>query len=197
MAPKGMKASKVFERKSKVKVVEWVLRKGARGKRYVPVDVSASTSQQTQGRDAAGMEIDNHEEILHDADPSSMDVCADETFRVEESVIPEQRKVSRPTIFHSSAVLDIVFSPSAPTWKSLFSGLAPICVASSVLRVSQPRQCARAACLLHFNGGALTVFLLSYSARSAAENPTSGFLSTEFRSGQGSTLCHHGCGRLE
>ncbi|KAF8266109.1 hypothetical protein EI94DRAFT_1701995 [Lactarius quietus] len=48
-------------------------------------------------------------------------------------------------------------------------------------------------CLLD-SEGAPTAFLLLYSARSVAEAPTSGFLSTEFRSGQGNTLFHHGWG---
>ena len=92
--------------------------------------------------------------------------------------------------------IDIAHSPSTPTWNSLFLRLVPTCIASSILRVSQLWQCARTACLPHLNGGALTAFLLLCFARSAAETLTIGFLSTEFRSEQANTLCHHGCGTL-
>lgn len=109
MAPKGIKASKVFQRKSKAKVIEWVTREHSRGTRYIPVDVSTSTSQQTQGRDAAGMEIDKHEALLHEADPPSMDV--DETPWMQEPVIPEQRRVSSPTR-PSSTVCDMLLVPT-------------------------------------------------------------------------------------
>jgi hypothetical protein len=122
MAPKGMKASKVFQRKSKAKVIEWVPRERSRGTRYIPVDVSTSTSRQMQGRDTVRMAIDNHEAVFQEADPPSMDV--DETPWMEEPVIPEHMRVSSPTC-HSSTVCDMALSPNAPTWKSLFLGLAP------------------------------------------------------------------------
>jgi hypothetical protein len=189
MALKGVKASKVFQKKSKAKVIEWVTREHSRGTRYIPVDVSTSTSQQTQGRDTVRMEIDNHEAVLHEADLPSMDV--DGSFWIEEPVIPEQRRVSSPTCPFST-ICDKALSLNAPSWKSLFLELAPTCIASSVLRGSRLRECARAACLLHLSGGAPTAFLLWSSARSVAETPTNGFLSTEFSNGQGNTSCHHG-----
>ncbi|KAH9167425.1 hypothetical protein EDB89DRAFT_1910024 [Lactarius sanguifluus] len=44
-------------------------------------------------RDAGGRDIDNHEAILHETDPPSMDV--DKTFWIEEPVIPEQKRSQR------------------------------------------------------------------------------------------------------
>jgi hypothetical protein len=92
---------------------------------------------------------------------------------------------------------DVALSPSAPTWKSLFLRSTPTWVASSVLKVFQLRQCAKAACQLHLNGGASTAFLLLCFAGSVAESHIKGTLSTEFRGGQGNILFHHGCGRSE
>src|ERR1700743_2675758 len=85
----------------------------------------------------------------------------------------------------SSAVFDTSVSPKAstPTWKNLFPRLVPTCIAFLILRVLQQRRCARAAGLLRFSGGALIASPLLYSARSAAESPTGGFLFTGFRSG--------------
>ena len=46
MAPKGIKASKLFERKSKAKVIEWVAWKRSRGTQYIPVvKISPCVSQ--------------------------------------------------------------------------------------------------------------------------------------------------------
>ncbi|KAH9015838.1 hypothetical protein EDB85DRAFT_1892397 [Lactarius pseudohatsudake] len=90
MAPKGIKASKVFQRKSKAKIIDWVSRKGSRGTRNIPVEVSTSTNLLIPRKDAGGREIDNHEAILHETDPPSMDI--DETFWIEEPVIPEPKR---------------------------------------------------------------------------------------------------------
>jgi hypothetical protein len=86
-------------------------------------------------------------------------------------------------------------SPSTPTSRNSFLGWTPTCIASSIMRVFQLQQCARAARLLRLSGGALTASLHLCSARSVAENPTGSFPSTGFRSGQGHTLFNHGCGR--
>lgn len=72
-------------------MIDWVPRKGSRGTRHIPVEVNTSTDRQAPRRDAVGMEIDNHEAILHEADPLSMDI--DETW-LEDPVIPEQGRVS-------------------------------------------------------------------------------------------------------
>jgi hypothetical protein len=95
MAPKGIKASKLFERKSKAKVIEWVPQKRSRGTRYVPVELSTSKNPHTQRRDTAKMEIDPYEAVSHEDYLQSMDV--DETFSIEEPDIPEQPRVSSPT----------------------------------------------------------------------------------------------------
>ena len=59
MAPKGIKASKLFERKSKAKVIEWVAQKCSQGTQYIPVEVNTSKNPHTPRRDAAvRMEID-------------------------------------------------------------------------------------------------------------------------------------------
>ena len=136
MALKGTKASKIYQRKSRAKAIEWVARNGSRGTRHTPVEVSTSTNEQVPRQDAVGMEVDNHEAIVHEVNPPSMDVDETPAFWTEEPVIPEQRRVSYPTR-PSSAAFYIPLSPSALTWKSLFPGSAPICIASSVPRVSQ------------------------------------------------------------
>jgi hypothetical protein len=94
MARKGIKASKVIQRKSKAKIIDWVTREGSRGTRNIPVEVSTSKNLPMPRRGAGRREIENHEEISHETDPPSMDV--DETFWIEEPVIPEQKRVSPP-----------------------------------------------------------------------------------------------------
>jgi hypothetical protein len=93
MAPKGIKASKVIQRKSKAKVVKWETQKRAQGIRHVPVEVDTSTPWQTSRKDAVRMEMDNHEEMLHEMGPP-MDI--DETSWIDEPVISEQKRVSSP-----------------------------------------------------------------------------------------------------
>ncbi|KAI9431069.1 hypothetical protein H4582DRAFT_2060255 [Lactarius indigo] len=90
MAPKGIKASKVFQRKSKAKIIDWVTREGSRGTRSVPVEVITSTDLPVPRRGAGGREIDNHEATLHETDPPAMDI--DDTFWIEE---PEQKRSQR------------------------------------------------------------------------------------------------------
>lgn len=121
MAPKGIKASKLFQKKSKAKLVEWKARERSRGMRYVPVEVSTSKNQQIPGRNAVRMEIDNHEAMLHEADPPSMDV--DKSFWIGGPNVPEQRRV-RLTSCPFLMSFDVALSPSAPTWKILFLELA-------------------------------------------------------------------------
>jgi hypothetical protein len=126
MAP--MKTSKISGRK-KAKAVEWKDKHLSRGTGYIPVAVGTSMDQQTARRDAIRMEIDNHQAVLNMAVPASMDV--DETFQIEEldaldDLDQTQSRVSSPTCL-SLMPFDIALShsePSAPTWKSLFLGLA-------------------------------------------------------------------------
>jgi hypothetical protein len=121
MAPKGIRAAKIFERKSKAKVVEWKTREHSRGTRYVPVEIGTSTRQQIPGRDAVRVDIVNQEAILDDADPQPMDV--DEPFWIDEDVT-QQRRVSSPSCPFLMP-FDLSLSPSVSTWKSLFLGLTP------------------------------------------------------------------------
>ena len=86
-------------------------------------------------------------------------------------------------------------SPSVPQWRSLFQKLALTWAASSILKVSWPQQCAKAASLLHLSGNVPIAFLPLCSARSAAKTFTGSFCSTEFRSGLGNALFLCGCGR--
>ena len=92
MTSKSIKASKVFQKRSKAKVIEWVPWKHSQGTWYTPVEVSTSSSQQTPRQDTVIMETDNNEDILHENNPPSMDV--NETFWIDEPVIPEQWRVS-------------------------------------------------------------------------------------------------------
>ena len=82
------------------------------------------------------------------------------------------------------------------TLKNSFPILSPTYAAFSILREFPRRLYARAASLLLLSGDALTAFLRLYSAKSAAESHTSGFLFTESKSGWENTSCRRGCGRL-
>jgi hypothetical protein len=119
MAPKGIKLS---QRKHKAKVVEYMPRKGGRRTRYVPMEVNTFDYQQTPRRDTAAMETDNHDTILHEANPLSMDI--DEALWIDEPDVPQQKRVSSLTC-SSLTPFDVALSPSAPTWKSLFLRSTP------------------------------------------------------------------------
>jgi hypothetical protein len=200
MARFGLKTTTFLQqqKKSKIKVIEWEIKKTTRGIKNVPVDVTATASRhksrQTRRQDT--QKTNNDKAALHDASPISMDV--DEDIWMEEPVASKKKRVGLPPC-SSSAVFDTSNSPKAstPTWNSLFPGLAPTCAAFLILRVRRQRQCARAAGLLHFSGSAPTVSPLLHFARSAAESPTRGFLFTGFRSGREIIFFHRGCGRLE
>jgi len=185
----GVKASKILGKKSKARLVDWVPRNGYRGARYAQVELSASTSRPVKKRGSS--RIKNKEAMLN---APSMDI--DETLWMEEPVTPKEKRVSSPTC-PSLTIFDTSLSLSRHTSTNSFLRLSPTCIASSILRVFRLRQRVRAVCLLCLNGGALTAFPLLHSARSAAEGRTSGFRSTEFRSGRENFLCLRGCGRLE
>jgi hypothetical protein len=93
MAPQGIKASKIIERKSKAKVMEWAPRKRSRGTKYVPVEVETSKNRQRPARDTLNMEVDDHQAESQEASLPSMDMDVDETFSIEELDVPEQRRV--------------------------------------------------------------------------------------------------------
>jgi hypothetical protein len=91
MAPKGIKASKILQRKSKAKAMEWVAQEHSWGTKYIPVEVNHSKTQQASVRDTMEMEVDDHQAGLEETSLPSMDV--DKTFWIEEPDAPEQRRV--------------------------------------------------------------------------------------------------------
>jgi hypothetical protein len=94
MAPKGIKASNLFGRRSKVKVIEYVARERARGTRYVPVEIKTSKNRQSAARDTVKMEVDGNQEVSQEASLPSTYMDVDETFWLEEPDTCEQRRVS-------------------------------------------------------------------------------------------------------
>jgi hypothetical protein len=90
MAPKGIKASKVFKRKSKAKVIEWVTKEHSRGTRDVAVEVNTSKGEPKPRQNTGGLESD--EAALYETTLPTMDV--DETFWTEQAVVDEQKRVS-------------------------------------------------------------------------------------------------------
>jgi hypothetical protein len=173
-------------------MVDWVPKKNRRGHRSVQIEPTPSKSRPKPEIIPTG----RIEKASHEHPPLSVNIDeAVETFWTEELVMPPRKRVSSTTC-HSLTVFDTSLSLSAPTLKSSLLEFPPTCAAFSVLRVSQPRQSARAVWLLHSSGGVLTASLALYSAKSAAASLTSGSLSIGSRSGQEHTSCHHGCGRL-
>jgi hypothetical protein len=78
MGRKGIKVSKIIGGQSKAKIVEWKTRKNARGTRCIDVEVGTSPPPRQMSRqDSVRMEVDVHEEIVHEMHPP-MDV--DETI---------------------------------------------------------------------------------------------------------------------
>jgi hypothetical protein len=122
MAPKGIKASKILQRKTKVKVIDWVPRERSRGTTYTPIELSTPRNQRTRRKNAVIMETDDRE-VVHEENLPSMDVDdpVDETW-IEEPEVPTQRRVSLFS-YPSIMPLDIALSPSAHLWKSLFPEL--------------------------------------------------------------------------
>ena len=93
MAPKGIKTSKLSERKHKAKVVDWKAQEYSRGTIYLLVEIGTLTTQQITGMDTVRMDIVNEWAVSHDADTQPMDV--DEPSWIDEDV-PEQTRVSSP-----------------------------------------------------------------------------------------------------
>jgi hypothetical protein len=89
--------SSVVSRK-RPKVVEWVPRKASRGTRYIPVDVSTSTSRPTVKRNTAGIKKDG--KTSQETNPGPMEF--DETVWMDEPATPEpekQKRVGLPLYF--------------------------------------------------------------------------------------------------
>ena len=93
MAPKGIKTSKLSERKHKAKVVDWKARERSCGTIYLLVEIGTLTTRQITGMDTVRMDIVNERAVSHDANPQPMDV--DEPSWIDEDV-PEQTRVSSP-----------------------------------------------------------------------------------------------------
>jgi hypothetical protein len=91
-----IKASKIVERKTKVKVVDWVSQKRARGIRNIPIDVTTSTSPSKPRR--ATERTEDNEATSQEATFQHMDV--DEAFWIEEPDVLKKKNVSLP-ICHS------------------------------------------------------------------------------------------------
>lgn len=90
MPPKVIKASKIYKRRSKPKIIDWVTRENSRGTRDIAVEVSTSEWRKTKKKASRG--IENHNLASHQATLPSMDI--DETFWTEEPVADEMKRVS-------------------------------------------------------------------------------------------------------
>ncbi|KAF8267233.1 hypothetical protein EI94DRAFT_1701133 [Lactarius quietus] len=88
MAPKGVKASKVYKRGSKPKIIDWVTRETSRGARDIAVEVSRSAGWRTKKQAARG--IENLNSASHQATLPSMDI--DETFWTEDPAADEMKR---------------------------------------------------------------------------------------------------------
>ncbi|KAF8273372.1 hypothetical protein EI94DRAFT_1696667 [Lactarius quietus] len=90
MAPKGVKASKVYKRGLKPKIIDWVTQETSRGARDIAVEVSTLAGQRTKKQAARGIENLNAASASHQAALPSMDI--DETFWTEEPVADEMKR---------------------------------------------------------------------------------------------------------
>jgi hypothetical protein len=91
-----VKASDVLRRKSKAKAIEWEPRVYSRGIRDVPVEVISTPHQpRSRKKGTRGPSAENDNMFQGEAAPHPMDV--DETFWVEEPVVPtSEKRVRRP-----------------------------------------------------------------------------------------------------
>lgn len=86
----NVKIAKLRRSKKRAKLVEWETRVLSRGIKYVPVEVSAAVSRPKQREKASRLPRAENDHTLREAAPQAMDV--DETFWVEEPVIPTSEK---------------------------------------------------------------------------------------------------------
>ena len=89
----------------------------------------------------------------------------------------------------------IFSSLGTPTLKNSCPRWTPTCAASSIMRAFRRRPHAKAATLLHSNGGAWIAFLHLYCAKSAAGSHTSFSLFTGSKNGSENTSSLRGYGR--
>jgi hypothetical protein len=122
----SIKASKIIERKTKAKVVDWVPRKCSRGVRDIPIDVTALTSRPKSRQATDG--IENNSATLREAAFPPVDV--NESFWTEEPDVLKKKTVSSPICHSSTAFEKSLSRASAPTWKSSFLEWALTCIAS-------------------------------------------------------------------
>jgi hypothetical protein len=99
-----IKVANLHKAKSKAKVIEWESRVHSRGIRDVPVDVSATGSQAKRRKKASKRpRAESNYALPGEAASQSMDV--DETFWVEEQVMPASEKRVRQPVFPFSTNL--------------------------------------------------------------------------------------------
>jgi hypothetical protein len=97
--------------RSKAKVIEWEAREHSRGTRDVPVEVSTAASQQKPTKKAGrGPRAERNDPLQGEAAPQPMDV--DETFWVEEPVVPASEKGVRKPVCPSSMNLTYLLVPA-------------------------------------------------------------------------------------
>jgi hypothetical protein len=106
-----LKAMNLRHTKSKAKLIEWETRVYSRGTRDVPVEVSTAASQQKPTKKAGrGPRAERNDPLQGEAAPQPMDV--DETFWVEEPVVPASEKGVRKPVCPSSMNLTYLLVPA-------------------------------------------------------------------------------------
>jgi hypothetical protein len=101
---KTAKFSEQQQKRSKIRVIDWEIKKTSRGIKYIPVDVTATTSRRTTRKDAQKMNDDKAalHEAAKEAAPLSMDV--DENIWMEEPVSPRKKRVCLTRMFFLSGI---------------------------------------------------------------------------------------------
>ena len=104
----AVKTANVLGGKSKARVVEWKPRNYSRGIRYIPVEVSAATSQM-RTRESASERPRAETNDIPQGETASQPMDVDETFWVEEPVIPAGEKRVRQLEF--SSLVNLTYFP--------------------------------------------------------------------------------------
>ena len=93
----ALKTANVLWGKSKAKVVEWKPQNYSQGIRYIPVEVSAATSQM-RTRESASERPRAETNDIPQGETASQPMDVDETFWADDPVIPNsERRVRRPS----------------------------------------------------------------------------------------------------
>jgi hypothetical protein len=91
-----VKAANILWGKSKAKVVEWEPQNYSRGIRYIPVEVSAATSQSRARESTSGRPKAETNDMLQ-GETASQPMDIDEAFWADDLAIPNsERRVSQP-----------------------------------------------------------------------------------------------------